>query len=367
MLVLDAALTGAKGVNIWSSFRGAPPQRRARLYTTLVERGLASVVVGLAPADAGAVSLQRVADRDATACRSRRSKRPRRRRSSACGRDGLTEDEVARAKRQLRARLVFEADSVTNIAHQIGYFETVTGPGLLRGARVARARGDGRAGRGRRRAPPRARQADGRLVPSAGAQGVTTATSGLSPVRHVLPNGAVVIVQETAFSPAVTISMAFRAGSLNEPDDLTGPGVVPRARHRPRHDHAVGGRDCRGARRSRRRAEGDDEPSRHHAVVHLPVRGLRRRARRRGRRRAQPGVPAGRDREAARRNDHGDPAGPGQPGHPRQRGAAGAPLRSRRTRTAVPRRARSRAWSGSAASTWPRTTPRGSPRRRCSS
>jgi zinc protease len=51
---------------------------------------------------------------------------------------------------------------------------------------------------------------------------VTNATSGLSPVRHVLPNGAVVIVQETEFSPAVTISMAFRAGSLNEPDDRTG-------------------------------------------------------------------------------------------------------------------------------------------------
>jgi zinc protease len=51
---------------------------------------------------------------------------------------------------------------------------------------------------------------------------VTNATSGLSPVRHVLPNGAVVIVQETEFSPAVTISMAFRAGSLNEPGDLTG-------------------------------------------------------------------------------------------------------------------------------------------------
>ena len=39
MLVLDAALTGAKGLNLWSSFRGAPPQRRARLYTALVERG----------------------------------------------------------------------------------------------------------------------------------------------------------------------------------------------------------------------------------------------------------------------------------------------------------------------------------------
>ncbi len=45
--------------------------------------------------------------------------------------EGLSEDEVSRAKRQLRARLVFEADSVTNIAHQVGYFETVTGPGFF--------------------------------------------------------------------------------------------------------------------------------------------------------------------------------------------------------------------------------------------
>jgi zinc protease len=46
MLVLDAVLTGAKGVNLWSSFRGVPPQRKARLYTALVERGLASTVSG---------------------------------------------------------------------------------------------------------------------------------------------------------------------------------------------------------------------------------------------------------------------------------------------------------------------------------
>jgi zinc protease len=46
-------------------------------------------------------------------------------------REGLTEAEVDRAKRQLRARLVFDNDSVTNVAHQIGYFETVTGPGYL--------------------------------------------------------------------------------------------------------------------------------------------------------------------------------------------------------------------------------------------
>ena len=46
--------------------------------------------------------------------------------------------------------------------------------------------------------------------------------TGLSPVRQVLPNGVVVIVQETAFTPAVTINMAFRAGSLNVSDTLTG-------------------------------------------------------------------------------------------------------------------------------------------------
>ncbi len=47
-------------------------------------------------------------------------------------------------------------------------------------------------------------------------------TSGLTPVREVLANGTVVIVQETAFSPAVTISLAFKAGSLEEPDHLGG-------------------------------------------------------------------------------------------------------------------------------------------------
>ena len=48
------------------------------------------------------------------------------------------------------------------------------------------------------------------------------ATGGLAPTRETLGNGAVVIVQETAFAPAVTINMAFRAGSLEEPDDCPG-------------------------------------------------------------------------------------------------------------------------------------------------
>jgi zinc protease len=43
----------------------------------------------------------------------------------------VSEEETARARRQLRARFVFETDSVTNIAHQLGYFDTVTGPGYF--------------------------------------------------------------------------------------------------------------------------------------------------------------------------------------------------------------------------------------------
>ena len=46
MLVLDAVLTGANGLNLWASFRGAPPQRRSRLYRALVDAGLAASVGG---------------------------------------------------------------------------------------------------------------------------------------------------------------------------------------------------------------------------------------------------------------------------------------------------------------------------------
>jgi zinc protease len=40
-------------------------------------------------------------------------------------RNGILDAELTKAKAQLRARRVFESDSVTNIAHQLGYFETI--------------------------------------------------------------------------------------------------------------------------------------------------------------------------------------------------------------------------------------------------
>ena len=50
----------------------------------------------------------------------------------------------------------------------------------------------------------------------------TTLARGLSPVREVLDNGAVVIVQETATAPAVTINACFMAGTVYDPEDQPG-------------------------------------------------------------------------------------------------------------------------------------------------
>jgi len=125
LLVLDAVLTGAKGVNLWSSFRN-PPQRSTRLYRALVDRRLASSVFGaLLPTQhpflysisitvSDGVPLEVVED---AALRELDEVR----------RLGVTPAELLRAKHQLHARLVFESDSVTNIAHQLGYFETIAG------------------------------------------------------------------------------------------------------------------------------------------------------------------------------------------------------------------------------------------------
>jgi zinc protease len=49
-------------------------------------------------------------------------------------RTGVTDEEMAKAKNQLRARLVFENDSVTNLGHQLGFFETVASVDLFRNA-----------------------------------------------------------------------------------------------------------------------------------------------------------------------------------------------------------------------------------------
>jgi len=124
MLVLDAVLTGAKGVNLWTSFRTPPPQRRARLYRALVDTGLASAVSGsLVPtAQPFLYSLSATATSGTPLARVEEAMTAA---VDTVQRGGITPDELTRATRQLRARLIFENDSVTSIGHQLGYFETI--------------------------------------------------------------------------------------------------------------------------------------------------------------------------------------------------------------------------------------------------
>ncbi len=124
MVVLDAVLTGAKGLNLWSSFRTPPPQRSARLYRAVIDTGLASSVSGgivptlepflytLSFTATDGTPLDRLEDAALAAL-------------NGVSAGEVTDAEVERAIRQLRARLVFENDSITNIAHQLGYFETI--------------------------------------------------------------------------------------------------------------------------------------------------------------------------------------------------------------------------------------------------
>ncbi len=39
---------------------------------------------------------------------------------------GITAAELKKVHTQLRARFIYDADSVTDIAHQLGYFETIS-------------------------------------------------------------------------------------------------------------------------------------------------------------------------------------------------------------------------------------------------
>jgi len=124
LLLLDAVLTGAKGLNLWASFRTPPPQRSARLYQALVNKGLASSVSGgLIPTAQPflyTVSLTAIEGTPLRALEDALVTEIEQVRMT-----GITPQELQKAKNQLRARLVFENDSISNLAHQLGFFATI--------------------------------------------------------------------------------------------------------------------------------------------------------------------------------------------------------------------------------------------------
>lgn len=124
LLCADAVLTGASGLNIWSGSKVPTPQRSARLYRALVDGGLASSVTGaLLPTEQPFLYYltATVADGQTLASVEEAMFEG----LDRVLREGVTDGELAKARAQLRARFVYDADSVTDIAHQLGYFQTI--------------------------------------------------------------------------------------------------------------------------------------------------------------------------------------------------------------------------------------------------
>jgi zinc protease len=94
------------------------------LYRALVDGGVASAVNGgLIPTQEPFLYTISVTATDGTSLSS--VEETTLAQLDAVRRHGITEHELQKAKHQLRARHVFEGDSISNIAHQLGYFETV--------------------------------------------------------------------------------------------------------------------------------------------------------------------------------------------------------------------------------------------------
>jgi len=124
LLMTDGVLAGGPTVNIWSGGQGRGPSKASRLYRALVDGGLASdigtaviptrypylysiqatVRDGVEPARVEAAILAEVA---------------------AVARDGGSDADLTRARNQFMARFALESESVTDVAHQLGFFETI--------------------------------------------------------------------------------------------------------------------------------------------------------------------------------------------------------------------------------------------------
>ena len=207
------------------------------------------------------------------------------------------------SKAQLTARLVFDSDSVTNIAHQLGYYETIASVDLFTTAAGADRRGDDRRGRrGRARAcspPPTAPSAGSSRLP-VGSKSVSASQAARvgrpddddasdfrrqtrrasHPTRTVLDNGAVSWPRRRTTTPAVTINLAVRAGFGRRSGRAAGHDVAAVARHRSRHGDAIGRRHRRRARQPRHHADDHRHAAPVLAGLHLPRRRLRAGARR---------------------------------------------------------------------------------------
>ena len=247
------------------AFESPPPQRSTRLYRALVDTGLASAVSGATHAHRAAVPLHDLGDRyRRRAARRRRSALVLR--SGSGRRDGMTAGGAGKAEAAARARLVFDNDSVTNIAHQLGYFETIAATGLCR---CRSPPIDAVTPEPCARRPQHVAEANRTVgwfepasVRTARWHTCATVAAGLAPPgRFSTTAPSSRPPEESRKTPAVTLNLAIRAGSICDPpgrpapesalpDNRSGHHHVARRTKSPRSLEAAALPDYRWRRRA---------------------------------------------------------------------------------------------------------------------
>ncbi|NTV63737.1 MAG: insulinase family protein [Oscillochloris sp.] len=122
LAILDAALSGAKSLTFMGG--GTQTNRSARLYSALVESGLAASAWSVVTPsrdpylfELGATVSEHI---DPTAVEAALINE-----ISRIQQDGIAEAELARARKQMRAQVAYGSESVTNQAMQLGMWETL--------------------------------------------------------------------------------------------------------------------------------------------------------------------------------------------------------------------------------------------------
>ncbi len=132
LLVLDGVLLGGPSVNIWAGGRGRGPSKSSRLYRALVEGDLASEVASTLLPTAYPF-LYRVTATAREGVEPQRVEAALLAEIERLARGDVGERDLERARNQFLARYALDCESVTDVAHQIGFFETVADHRLLLG------------------------------------------------------------------------------------------------------------------------------------------------------------------------------------------------------------------------------------------
>jgi zinc protease len=124
LLALEGLLAGGPSVNAWAGHDGRGPSKTSRLYRALVEGELAAEVsTQLAPTSHP--YLYRIAATARDGIDPGRIEEAVYREIDRLARGEFTPRDLERARNQFLARYALESESVTDVAHQLGFFETI--------------------------------------------------------------------------------------------------------------------------------------------------------------------------------------------------------------------------------------------------